>query len=73
MRAPKQLWFVEVSIAGTLTANGNRYMYGGPSRLGGKFSSLKAAQNRKKDVLHHWPDATVKVYGTGLLTWTEIG
>jgi len=69
MAAPKQLWWVEFKANGTERI-GYRH-HGAPK--GGKFSTLAAAQERKADVLRQWPGATVKIYGTGLLTWTDTG
>jgi hypothetical protein len=70
MGRPKQMWFVEVKIGDAKPVN-NVY-YGSHHQRGGKFSSLKAALDRRKSVLSRWPDAEVKVFGSGLIHWTEI-
>lgn len=73
MKAPKQLWWVEFKSNGTkrdVARVGYRH-HGAPK--GGKFSSLAAAQERKADVLRQWPGATVTIYGSGIIRWTDTG
>lgn len=68
MAKPRQLWFVEFKANGT-----RRTGYRRLGNKGGKFSSLQAAKDRRDAIREEWPDAEIRVFGTGLLTWTEIG
>lgn len=67
MAKPKQLWWVEFKANGTQRT---RYRHYGPK--GGKFSSLQAAKNRRDAIRREWPDAEIKLYGTGPINWTEV-
>ncbi len=68
MKPPQQLWWVQFKSNGSKKV-GYRH-WAAPK--GGKFSSLDAAKSRANELIAAYPDAEVKVLGTGLLTWTEI-
>lgn len=65
MRAPHELWWVDIVALGRA-----KHYYGASG--GGKFSSEKAARQRKADLLFRYPDAQVEVYRSQPIEWTRV-